>query len=144
MVPPWSAYVLTAFGIAYGWILHRAAVKRVYRITGLYFLDAFILVWLMGLACGFTPLCLYLAFGFKEFSATPDGEHYTTQIHWAGRAEAIFFVLYALFILTTVPQRSDHPITAQDIEQTIVLNIGFAFIAILFAILKSLWDHLKK
>src|ERR1700674_4379190 len=143
MVPPWSAYVLTAFGIAFGWILHRAAVKRVYRLTGLYFLDAYILVWLMGLASGFTPLCLYLAFGFKEFSATPDGEHYTTQLHRGGRAEVIFFVGYALFILTTVPQRSDHPITGQDILQVIVVYIASALVAILFTGLKGLLDRLK-
>lgn len=143
MFPPWSAYVLTAFGILYGWLLHRAALSGVYRLTGLRGLDAYVLVWLLGLACGYTPMFLYLAFGFKEFARTPEGERQTIRLHWAGKAEAAFFVLYTIFILATVRQRTDNPITAQDLGQIIVTNIILAFIAILFTGLKSWYDQRK-
>ena len=142
-IVPWSGYVLTAFGILYGWILSRAALDGVYRITGIRILDAYVLAWLFGLVAGVTPLFLYLAFGFQEFKEPFGLDRYTNQIHWAGRAEAIFFVLYAVFILTTVKQRNDHPITADDIRLVIVLNLAFALIAIFFAALKGWIDHRK-
>lgn len=140
---PWSAYVLTAFGIVYGWILHRAALTRVYRLTGIRLLDAFLLAWVIGLACGYTPLSLYLAFGFKEFAGTPAGNVLLTRLHWAGRAEVIFFVFYTLFVLTTVRQRTDQPFTVQDLQGVIVWNVIFAFVAILFVALKSVLDRLR-
>src|SRR5581483_7229154 len=138
---PWSAYVLTAFGSIYGYLLHRAAVIRVYRLTSIRILDAYLLVWIIGFLCGYTPLFLYLAFGFKEFANTPEGTLLTTRLHWAGRAEAIFFVLYALFILTNVRQRTDSLITVQDLQSVIVWNIAFAVIAIFFAVLKTWLDR---
>lgn len=133
-----------AFGIVYGWLLHRAALTGVYRITGARLLDAYLLAWLLGFLGGVTPVCLYLAFGFKEFTKTPDGERQLERLHWAARAEVIFFIGYALFILATVPQRSDNPVTAEEIQQVIVLNIAFALIAILFGAIKGLFDRFKR
>ena len=136
---PWSVYVLTAFGIVYVWILHRVAVQHVYRLTGIYVLDAYILVWILGLGKRlYSPLFLYLAFGFKEFADTPTGNLLTERLHWTGRAQALFFVCYAVFILTTVRQRSDSTFTIQDLQQTIVWNVAFTVIAIFFAALASL------
>lgn len=133
--PPWSLYILTAFALLYGWLLHRAALARVYRITGIRFLDTYILTWLLGLLCGYTPVFLYLAFGFKEFADTAEGNRLLQQLHWLGRAQAILLVLYTVFILLTVKQTTSSPINTQDIQQIILSNVIFAFIAILFAVL---------
>jgi hypothetical protein len=139
---PWSVYVLTAFGIIYGWILSRAALDGIYRITGIRLLDAYILSWILGLAAGYTPVCLYLAFGFHEFKEPFGLDRRTQQLHWAGRAEVVFFILYTVFILATVKQHTDQSAT-QDLGQVILLNIAFAFVALFFAALKGLIDQRK-
>lgn len=140
---PLSVSALTLFGIVYGWLLHRAAVQGVYHITRVRFLDAYVLSWVIGLLSGYTPMFLYLAFGFNEMDKNPVGERYTERLHWVGRAEVISFVLYAVIILTTVKQRTDQTFSLQDLQWVIVSNVAFAFIAILFTGLASLFRRRK-
>lgn len=141
--PPWSLYILTGFALVDGWLLHRAALVRVYRITGVRFLDAYVLAWLLGVLCGYTPAFLYLAFGFNEFADTPEGKLHLQRVHWAGRAETIFLVLYGLVILLTVRQPPSQPVTPQEMEQVIVWNVAFALVAILFTVIADLLRKLR-
>lgn len=102
---PITAGVLLVFGVAYGWVLCEASLRGVYRVSGIKLLDAFFLAWLIGLAASFTPLALYLAFGFHEFKATPPGPALLRRLQWLARGEVAFWVIYAVGVLLTVPQR---------------------------------------
>ena len=83
---PIAVAVLTSFGVAFGWILHRAVEQAVYKITGIRALDSYLLSWLFGLFVAFSPAVLYLAFGFNEFADTPDGVKLLQRLHRAGQA----------------------------------------------------------
>lgn len=102
---PLGVFVFAGFGIAYGWILHSAVKRSVYKLTGIHFLDLYFLAWLLGFVSAFTPLMLYVALGFNEFANTPDGENLKQRLHWAGRLQLLYLVIYAVVVLTTVPQR---------------------------------------
>jgi hypothetical protein len=102
---PLTVGVLLVFGIAYGWVLSDASRRGVYRATGVRWLDAVVLAWLFGLAAAFTPLALYLAFGFHEFKTTPPGPALQQRLRWLARGEVAFWVIYAVVVLVTVPQR---------------------------------------
>ena len=83
---PIGVAVLTSFGVAFGWILHRAVEQAVYKITGIRALDSYLLSWLFGLFVAFSPAVLYLAFGSNEFADTPDGVKLLQRLHRAGQA----------------------------------------------------------
>ena len=97
--------VFAGFGIAYGWILHSAVDRSVYKLTGIRFLDSHFLSWLMGLVSAFTPGMFYLALGFNEFAGTPDGVKLQQRLRWAGKLQLLTLCLYAVVVLGTVPQR---------------------------------------
>ena len=101
---PIGVAVLTCFGIAYGWILHRAVEQAIYKITGVTALDSYLLSWLFGLFAAFSPAMLYLAFGFNEFADTPEGVKLLQQLHWAGRFQVLGLCLYGVAVLMIVPQ----------------------------------------
>jgi hypothetical protein len=96
--------VLTGFGIAYGWILHRAVEQSVYKVTGIRALDSYLLSWLFGLFAAFSPAVLYLAFGFDEFADTPDGVNLLQRLHRAARFQVFGLCLYGIAVLMIVPQ----------------------------------------
>jgi hypothetical protein len=102
---PITAWVLVAFGLGYGWVLCEASRRGVYRVSGVRWVDAFVLSWVFGLAAAVTPLVLYLAFGFHEFSPTPPGPALLHRLRWLARAEVAFGVIYAVGVLLLVPQR---------------------------------------
>jgi hypothetical protein len=97
--------VFAGFGIAYGWILHSAVDRSVYKLTGIRFLDSHFLSWLMGLISAFTPGMFYLALGFDEFAATPDGVKLLKRLRWTGKLQLLALCLYGVVVLATVPQR---------------------------------------
>ena len=100
-----GVFVLACFAIAYGWILHTAIERSVYKITGIHFLDSFVLPWFLGPFAAIPPFTFYVAFGFNELAATPDGVKLQDRLHWAGRLQTVYLVLYGLFVLATVPQK---------------------------------------
>ena len=101
---PIGVAVLTGFGIAYGWILHRAVEQSVYKITGVRTLDSYLLSWLFGLFAAFSPAVLYLAFGFKEFEDTSDGVKLLQRLHRTGQAQVACMFVYLIAVLMIVPQ----------------------------------------
>ena len=102
---PGGLIVLIGFGLVYAWILHTAVKRSVYRITGLRFLDSYVLSWLFGLAAAISPILLYLAFGFKEFADTADGRKLQHQLRRAAQLGVGYLVFYAAVVLLTVPQK---------------------------------------
>jgi hypothetical protein len=102
---PVGVFVFAGFGIVYGWILHSAVKRSVYKLTGIHFLDSYVLSWLVGVISALPPLMLYVALGFNEFANTPDGKKLKQRLHWAGRLQLLYLVLYAVVVLMTVPQR---------------------------------------
>jgi hypothetical protein len=105
-IPAWvRALYFIGFAIAYGWILHSAVERSVYKITGIRTLDSYFLSWLLGLVGAIPPLTFYVALGFNEFQPTPDGAKLQQRLHWAGRAQLVLLLLYGLIILATVPQK---------------------------------------
>jgi hypothetical protein len=105
MLPvPINIAILVAFGLAYGWILHRAVNQSVYKPTGIRALDSYFLVWFFGLMAAFTPVVLYIAFGFDEFSDTPDGRSLLHRLRSTARVEVAGMAIYAVIIMLTVPQ----------------------------------------
>jgi hypothetical protein len=102
---PGSLIILAGFGLVYGYILHAAIERQVYRITGVRVLDSWLLSWLLGLAATLPPLFLYLAFGFKEFSDTPVGNTLLRRLRIAARLEVAYLVLYGALVLLLVPQK---------------------------------------
>ena len=102
---PIGVAVLTCFGIAYGWILHKAVDQVVYKITEVRALDSYLLSWVFGLLTAFVaPMTLYIAFGFNEFADTPEGVKLLQQLHWAGRFQVLGLCLYGVAVLMIVPQ----------------------------------------
>jgi len=102
---PVGIIVFAGFGIACGWLLHSAVDRSVYKLSGIRFLDSYLLSWLVGLVSAFSPAMLYVAFGFNEFASTPDGEKLRQRLHWAGRLQVLYLCLYGAFVLITVPQK---------------------------------------
>ena len=51
-------------------------------------------------------MMFYVALGFDEFADTPDGTKLEHRLHWAGRLQLVYLVLYGVIVLATVPQRS--------------------------------------
>jgi hypothetical protein len=49
LMVPVSVTVFAAFGIAYGWFLHSAVDRSLYKITGIRVLDSYVFSWLLGL-----------------------------------------------------------------------------------------------
>jgi hypothetical protein len=92
------------FVVLYGWILHSAVNRSVYKITGIRALDSYLMSWLLGFAGAIPPVTLYVAFGFNEFASTPEGVKLQQRLHWAGRTQLALLTLYGLIILATVPQ----------------------------------------
>ena len=83
---PVGAFVFARFGIVYGWILHSAVDRSVFKISSIRVLVSYFLSWLLGLVTAFTPMMFFVALGFHEFADTPDGN--------------------GVIVLATVPQRS--------------------------------------
>ena len=105
LMVPVSIAVFAAFGITYGWFLHSAVDRSLYKITGNRFLDSYILSWLFGLMSPFTPMLFYLAFGFHEFADTDDGQQLQSRLQFAARLQLLYVVLCGALILLIVPQK---------------------------------------
>jgi hypothetical protein len=105
LVVPVSVTVFAAFGIAYGWFLHSAVDRSLYKITGMMFLDSYVLSWVFGLLSAFTPMLFYLAFGFREFADTDDGQELQRRLQWAARLQLLYLALGGAIVLITVPQK---------------------------------------
>jgi hypothetical protein len=103
---PVGVFVFAGFGIVYGWILHSAVDRSVFKISGIRVFDSYFLSWLLGLVSAFTPMMFFVALGFHEFADTPDGTKLEHRLHWAGRLQLVYLVLYGVIVLATVPQRS--------------------------------------
>jgi hypothetical protein len=97
-----SFFVL--FVVLYGWILHSAVNRSVYKITGIRALDSYLLSWLLGFAGAIPPITFYVALGFNEFASTAEGVKLLQRLHWAGRLQLALLTLYGVIILATVPQ----------------------------------------
>ena len=104
LLVPINIAVLAAFGLTYGWIMHRAVDLSAYKATGIRVLDSYFLVWFFGLMAAFTPVVLYVAFGFDEFANTPDGRTLLHRLRSTARAEVVCMAIYAVVITLTVPQ----------------------------------------
>ena len=101
-----GAFVFAGFGIVYGWILHSAVDRSVFKISSIRVLVSYFLSWLLGLVTAFTPMLSYVALGFDEFVDTPDSTKTEHRLHWAGRLQLVYLVLYGVIVLATAPQRS--------------------------------------
>lgn len=101
---PWSLLAMLVFGVAYGILLHLAIKSKVYKITRFRSLD-YVLLWGLAFATAITPLMFYVAFGFKEFDETADGQRQQLRFRRAAQAEVALLVLYGLAVLAFVPQR---------------------------------------
>lgn len=103
---PVNIAVFLLFGLAYGGVLSAACRNRVFRVTGVRGLDAYVLAWVIGLLAGLTFLpALYLGLGFNEFGPGPVGQRLTRRLHWLGRGQIGYVCVYGLLILLTVRQR---------------------------------------
>ena len=104
--PAWlRALYFVGFAIAYGWILHSAIERSVYKISGVRRLDSYFLSWLLGAVGAIPPVTFYVALGFNEFQPTPDGTRLLQRLHWSGRAQLVLLALYGLIIIAVVPQK---------------------------------------
>jgi hypothetical protein len=103
--PPWVRVLyFVVFMVLYGWILHSAVDRSVYKISGIRGLDSYLLSWLLGFAGAIPPITLYVALGFNEFANTPEGANLQQRLHWAGRLQLGLLALYGVVVMATVPQ----------------------------------------
>jgi hypothetical protein len=105
LMVPVSLTVFAAFGITYGWFLHSAVDRSLYKITGMRFLDSYVLSWLFGLISAIPPMLLYLAFGFHEFADTAEGQQLQSRLQFAARWQVLYLALCGALILLIVPQK---------------------------------------
>lgn len=95
---------MLAFGVAYGILLHFAIKSKVYKITRFRPLD-YVLLWVLAFTTALTPLMFYVAFGFKEFAETTDGQRKQLRFRRIALAEVALLVLYGLAVWAFVPQK---------------------------------------
>ncbi|MGO9867715.1 MAG: hypothetical protein ACLPJY_08565 [Rhodomicrobium sp.] len=105
LLVPISVWVLTCIGLGLGWVLHVAVERFAYKISGMRRLDSYVLSFLFGLLGAFTPMLLYLAFGFDEFSSTPEGTHLKHRLRFVARLGVSYLILFAALVLIAVPQK---------------------------------------
>ena len=96
---------MLAFGVAYGILLHLGIKSKVHKITRFRSLD-YVLLCGLAFATAITPIMFYIAFEFREFAETADGQRQKFCLRRTAQAEVALLVLYGLAVLAFVPQKA--------------------------------------
>ena len=94
-------FIMILAGLTFGWIMHRAFMLKVIKVTGVRFIDAGILAWFMGFTFAIPPLILVDAFNPDLFDDTPTGHKLITWLNWAARI-CLLLLFFDAFILWSI------------------------------------------